>query len=320
MAKKLFERRPAPGTSAKVVLRARPLEGFFFRPSILEDRILRVPLTLTLNEARRLAVASQLLAGKRSPPTQRGIMETVRGLRHLQLDPTAAVAPSHLLVLWSRLGRYDPAELDALVRKGHLFEYCAFLYPTEEYPVHAWRMRHFGRWWQGEGIWPQRIRDFMEKNRGLRRQILTRLRREGSLLSRQFEGRAIVPWRSSGWYSGRNVSRMLEFLEWQGLIMVAGRREGQRLWDLTERVLPDWAPRQRLSEREFSRCVAEGMLRAAGVARARGDAWQWGPGTAPRPCARGIGTGRPGRTGRYPGRPPDPTGTLVRVVRCARPA
>ncbi|MGH2372246.1 MAG: DNA glycosylase AlkZ-like family protein [bacterium] len=279
-----------------------------------------MPLTLTLNEARRLAVASQLLAGKRSPPTQRGIMETVRGLRHLQLDPTAAVAPSHLLVLWSRLGRYDPAELDALVRKGHLFEYCAFLYPTEEYPVHAWRMRHFGRWWQGEGIWPQRIRDFMEKNRGLRRQILTRLRREGSLLSRQFEGRAIVPWRSSGWYSGRNVSRMLEFLEWQGLIMVAGRREGQRLWDLTERVLPDWAPRQRLSEREFSRCVAEGMLRAAGVARARGDAWQWGPGTAPRPCARGIGTGRPGRTGRYPGRPPDPTGTLVRVVRCARPA
>lgn len=227
-----------------------------------------MPLKLTLTEARRLAVTSQLLAGKRPPQTRRGILETVRALRRLQLDPTAAVAPSHLLVLWSRLGRYDPADLDALVRKGHLFEYRAFLYPTEEYPVQSWRMRHFGLWYrQGDGIWPRRIRDFMEKNRDLRRQILTRLRREGHLLSRQFEGRAIVPWRSSGWYSGRNVSRMLEFLEWQGLIMVAGRREGQRLWDLAERVLPERAPRERLSQRGFSRRVVEGMLEAAGVAR-----------------------------------------------------
>lgn len=77
-----------------------------------------MPLTLTLTEARRLAVTSQLLAGKRPPRARRGILETVRPLRRLQLDPTAAVAPGHLLVLWSRLGRYDPADLDALVRKG----------------------------------------------------------------------------------------------------------------------------------------------------------------------------------------------------------
>ncbi len=244
-----------------------------------------MPLTLTVAEARRLAVASQLLAGKGPPATRRGILETVRALRRLQIDPTAAVAPSHHLVLWSRLGRYDPADLDTLVRKGDLFEYSAHLYPTEEYPIHAWRMRDFGRWWRGEGIWPRRLQDFMEKNRALRRQILIRLRREGPLHSRQFEGRAIVPWRSSGWFGGRNVSRMLEFLEWEGLIMVAGRREGQRLWDLPERVLPGAAPRERLSEREFSRRVAEGMLRAAGVVRARGDAWRWGHG---RPRASAL--------------------------------
>lgn len=244
-----------------------------------------MPLTFTLTEARRLAVASQLLAGKRPLRTRRGILETIRTLRHLQIDPTAAVAPSHLLVLWSRLGPYDPADLDALVRTGYLFEYRAFLYPVEEYAVHARRMRDFGLWLRGEGIWPRRVRDFMEKNRNLRGQILTRLRREGPLLSRQFEGRAIVPWRSQGWYSGTHISRMLEFLEWQGLIMVAGRLDGQRLWDLTERVLPDRAPRERISKREFDLRVAERMLRAAGVVRARGNSWEWGRG---RPSASAL--------------------------------
>lgn len=66
---------------------------------------------------------------------------------------------------------------------------------------------------------------------------------------------------------------MLELLEAQGVIMVAGRRDGQRLWDLAERVLPPWTPPERLSEREFTRRVAEGMLRAAGVARVAPPCW-----------------------------------------------
>jgi hypothetical protein len=128
---------PAGGTSSKIVLRARALhsssnllsvecphrsywhlvssagtvhrlKSLRFRRSILRDRIGGVPLTLTLIETRRLAVASQLLAGKRPPRTRRGILETVRALRHLQLDPTAAVAPSHLLVLWSLEARSLP--------------------------------------------------------------------------------------------------------------------------------------------------------------------------------------------------------------------
>lgn len=229
--------------------------------------------TLTLTEARRLAVMRQRLAGEVSPPTRRGILETVRALRHLQLDPTAAVARSHLLVLWSRLGRYDPTDLDILQwKQRRLFEYRAFIYPIEDYPVQAWRMRHFG---QGEYAWVHRIRAFLEANRDLRRRILTRLRREGALLSRQFEGQAVTPWRprSYSWYRGKNVRLMLELLEAQGVIMVAGRRNGQRLWDLAERVLPPWTPREPLSEREFSRRVAEGMLRAAGVARVAPPWW-----------------------------------------------
>ena len=230
-------------------------------------------LTLTLTDARRLALMRQRLAGEPPPPTRQGILKTVRALRHLQLDPTAAVARSHLLVLWSRLGPYDPTHLDVLQwKQRRLFEYRAFIYPIEDYPVHAWRMRHFA---QGESVWVHRIRAFKEANQDFRRRILTRLRREGPLLSRQFEGQAVTPWRPRpySWYRGKNVRLLLELLEAEGVIMVAGRRDGQRLWDLPERVLPPGIPPEPLTEREFSRRVAEGMLHAAGVARIAPPWW-----------------------------------------------
>ncbi len=157
--------------------------------------------TLTLTEARRLAVMSQRLAAARPGPSARAILETVHALGHLQLDPTNAVARSHLLVLWSRLGPYDEAHLDTLLwKQRRLIEYRAFIYPMEDYSLHAWRMRRFE---QGDGTWPRRIRAFMEKNRALRQYVLTRLRREGPLPSRAFEDRSVMPWSLHGWVEHR---------------------------------------------------------------------------------------------------------------------
>jgi uncharacterized protein YcaQ len=66
---------------------------------------------LTPSTVRRLALMRQLLAGPRPSADGRGILQVVRDLGFLQLDPTNAVARSHLLVLWSRLGAFDPAHL-----------------------------------------------------------------------------------------------------------------------------------------------------------------------------------------------------------------
>ena len=88
------------------------------------------PHRLSLEEARRIAVTSQLLGAER--PT--GLLPLVERLTFLQLDPTAAIAPSADLVAWSRLGAaYDPQELrTALERDRTLFEHNALVRPMSD--------------------------------------------------------------------------------------------------------------------------------------------------------------------------------------------
>ncbi len=199
-------------------------------------------------------------------------MQVARALGCLQIDPISVVARSQFLVVWSRLGAFDPAQLDRLVfGERRLFEYwahCASLVLTEDYPIHSVMMRRYPL---GETDWAQHVRAWIGQNMALRRRILAELRRGGPRPSRYFEEMGIpsVHWVSNGWTSGRNISRMLDYLWMQGRIMVAGRAGLQKLWDLSERVLPEWTPRERLSEREATRRAVQKSLRALGVARPR---------------------------------------------------
>jgi uncharacterized protein YcaQ len=222
--------------------------------------------TLDPGLARRLILSRQRLAG--TPPTAPGpeaIMGVATDLGSLQLDPISVVARSHQLVLWSRLGRYDVADLDALLwRDRCLFEYwthAAAIVCTQDYPIHSLLMRRHPR--------HQQLQVWLAANQTLRRSILRQLRADGPLPTRAIEDRAEVAWKSSGWTGGRNVDRMLDLLWTQGRIMVAGRQGQQRVWDLAERVLPDWAPTRRPREREVVRLAAQRSLRALGVATAR---------------------------------------------------
>jgi uncharacterized protein YcaQ len=232
-------------------------------------------LTLTPTEARRLAVARQRLAGPAPGGGAAEMLALVRELGCLQLDPISVVARSHLLVLFSRLGRYDPATLDALMwRDRSLFEYwahCASIVPTSDYPLHRPMMERYGathsRYGATESSYNVRLREWVAANDALRRHILERLEREGPLPSKRFEGDQAEGWLSTGWTNGRNVSRMLDYLWIKGEIMVAGRAGGQKLWDLAARCLPADTPTAALPERELVRQAAQRSLRALGVAR-----------------------------------------------------
>jgi uncharacterized protein len=226
-------------------------------------------ITITPALARRLAITKQRLAGPRPAPGAEGLLEVARDLGCVQLDPISAVDRSHRLVWRARVGSFEAAHLDQVVwQERHMFEYwahCASLVLTEDFPLHHLMMREY----PGQGsAWSIRTREWMKQNDKLRRHILGEIRRNGPVPSRALEEDGLDPkeWVSTGWTSGRNVSRMLDFLQMQGKIMVAGRTGGQKLWDLSERVLPPWTPRDRLSEREIVRRAAERSLRALGVA------------------------------------------------------
>ena len=227
--------------------------------------------TLTPTLARRLAITRQRLAGPRPTPDAAGILALVRDLGCLQLDPTRAVERTHLLVLWSRLGSYDPAALDQLLWQDRsLFEFwahCASIVLTEDYPLYyTAQMRDYAA---ADTGWGRKIRTWMADNRALQDHILAELAVRGPLRSGDFEDRAVVPWPSSGWTNARNVGRMLDFLWAQGRITVAGRQGGQKLWDLTARCLPAHVLRTDLATTDMVRQAAQRSLRALGVATTR---------------------------------------------------
>ena len=218
---------------------------------------------VTAEEARRIAVRAQLLDG--SAP---GLLETVRRLGFLQIDPIATVAPPQHLVLWSRLGPFDVAELDRLLWvERRLFEWNAFIWPIETLPLIRARMRRSRR--ATRYSWERRSREFLERNASFRRYVLREIDRRGPLLARELEDRSAEGRREHRWYGSRHVAQMLEILHARGEVAVAGRRGGQRVWDLAER----WYPETEVVPwREAERLLAGQRFRALGVRLEKG---QW---------------------------------------------
>ena len=220
---------------------------------------------LTKAEARGIAVRAQLLDAPR--PTD--VLEVVQRLTLLQIDPTAAIAPSADLVLWSRLGSaYRPEDLKrALEEERTLFELDALIRPTGDLCLYL----------AGADERPsyERTRAWLRDNDGFRRDILKRLRKSGPLSSRELPDTAAVPWASSGWSHNRNVSTMLEILMNRGEVAISGRVRRERLWDLPERVYPAGVVVPTVEEAE--RAKDERRLGALGIARAKARAMPMEP-------------------------------------------
>ena len=209
---------------------------------------------------------AQLLDGSAS-----GVLDTVRKLGFLQIDPISTVAPPQLLVLWSRLGPFDAAELDRLLwEERQLFEWNAFIRPIEDYPLIRARMLRP----RGKQLYEQRQEEFLKTNARFKQFVLKELEDRGPLLSRDIEADLMVSRDPHEWWGSRKVALMLMILEAHGLVAVAGRSGKQRLWDLAERRYPDvdtipWPEAQRLLE--------EKRWQSLGVRMRRNGEWEAHP-------------------------------------------
>ncbi|MFL6861782.1 MAG: winged helix-turn-helix domain-containing protein [Allosphingosinicella sp.] len=224
--------------------------------------------TLSLAEARRIALAAQGLAGARpsGPVSPRRLLALADRLNLFQIDSVNVVARAHYLPAFARLGGYDRALLDraAWGRPRRLFEYwghAASLLPLDLHPLLRWRMAQAEQGGQGYGS----LRAYAGERRHEAEALLARIAAEGPLAASDFEKG------SGGWWEWSGAKRALEWLFWTGRITTATRRAGfERVYDLTERVLPAAtlaAPTP--APEEAKRALLLRSARALGIATAR---------------------------------------------------
>ncbi|HWI43002.1 MAG TPA: crosslink repair DNA glycosylase YcaQ family protein [Nocardioides sp.] len=182
---------------------------------------------LGLEQARRVAVRAQLLDARRPE----SLVSTVDQLTLLQIDPTAAVAPSVDLVCWSRLGEgYDHSDLTfALETERSLVEHSSFVRPMDDIGLVLAT---------SDDLVHHTAREWLEANASFRADVLAVLAERGPCVAGEVPDTCVVPWASSGWNNDKNVNRMLEMLTRTGDVAISGRAGKLRLWDLAERVYP----------------------------------------------------------------------------------
>jgi uncharacterized protein YcaQ len=152
-------------------------------------------------------------------------------------------------------------------QERQLFEYwahAASIVMTEDFPIY-WR--HMRDWAAGDKSWNKRAKKWLGENQELREFILTELDENGPLPSSAFNHKSITRWQSGGWTNGASSGLMLTYLLEQGHILVSHRKGLTKYWDLRERCLPEWTPRDDLSWEETVFRAAQKSLLALGVAR-----------------------------------------------------
>ncbi|MBU6957336.1 winged helix-turn-helix domain-containing protein [Pseudomonas sp. CVAP len=225
-------------------------------------------LSLSLKQARRLALAAQGFTGRQPPaaikPAQLNRLIECVGI--LQIDSVNALVRSHYLPLFSRLGNYSTDLLDQAAwsqgRRRTLFEYWgheASLLPLSMYPLMRWRMQRAS---QGEGIYQQLARFGREQQETIRR-VLASVQELGALGAGSLSTRQE---RAGPWWDWSAEKHALEWLFAAGEVTVAGRRGFERLYDLPERVIPESTLKQPLlGETEAQRGLLLHAAKALGV-------------------------------------------------------
>ncbi|EKP0276444.1 YcaQ family DNA glycosylase [Aeromonas bestiarum] len=223
---------------------------------------------LSLQDARHLQLAAQsLLAPRRSKATPADLLATIRRMALLQIDTISVVARSPYLVLFSRLGQYEPRWLEQLLADGDLFEYWAHeacFVPREDYRLLRHRMLDpAAMGWKFSAQWLKTHGDEIE-------QIVERIRLQGPVRAADFERKGQ---KGNGWWDWKPEKRHLEVLFTAGRLMVSERRNFQRVYDLAERVRPGWdderdLPSPELARRDMVRasCRALGLVKTGWVA------------------------------------------------------
>ncbi len=214
--------------------------------------------TYSLKTLRTLALHTQCLT---DPTANSSIYDTIHQILCVQIDTLQMVQRSQYLTLWSRLGQYDTAEFDALIygENRQLFEYwlhAASIIPLADYRYRIpFMKREITRGSQARFLREEFSAQIIEAT-------YQRIQDEGALRSADFKDDGH---KGSSWWGWKPSKRALEYLYDQGQLMIADRVNFQRIYNLTERVLPDWVDTTQPTDEEMYLHFLERSALALGV-------------------------------------------------------
>ncbi len=220
--------------------------------------------TFTISQVRLVQLAAQgLLLPPAQPAAKTDVLAAIRRMGVLQIDTISVVARSPYLVLFSRLGAYDSAWLEELLAEKAIFEnwaHAACFIPIEDFPLIRRTMleehhsSYFGNW--------------AERNKPTLDHVLDSVRQNGPMRSADFASEKSP----GGWWNWKIEKIALEYWLMRGDLMVARRDKFQRVYELRERILPDWDDARAPLAPEVQRAFVLKSVRAMGIARRQ---WVW---------------------------------------------
>lgn len=216
---------------------------------------------ITLKQARELFLQKQLLTKTKLSKGKAGTYSVINQLGYVQIDTISVIDRSHHIVLYTRYPDYKHNHLHELqANDNKIFEYwahAASFVPMKDYRYYLPRMKQkhvYGSW----------ISNWIKNNRKVLKIVRNRIEKEGALSTSDFEDE---PNRKRGpWWDWKPAKMALEILFWQGILMVKERRSFQRVYDLTERVLPKGLDTSKPTDTEEKQFFIKRALQAMGVA------------------------------------------------------
>jgi uncharacterized protein YcaQ len=215
--------------------------------------------SLSIQQAQKLVLHSQrVLTTNQSGRAIEATLSAIEHLGYIQIDTISVIQRAHHHTLWNRNPRYQESQLDLLLESKQVFEYwshAAAYLPFRDYRFslprkHALKSGKQSHW--------------HDRDDKMIQWVLKRITAEGPLLARDFE-QAV---QNIGGWKAKPAKRALEYLFMQGDLMVPRRDNFHKVYDLTERVLPEGTDTRPPSPEEYARFLITRYLRSNGLGQA----------------------------------------------------
>ncbi len=210
-------------------------------------------LETSSNAARKFILDVQ---GLRTENPSKSVLKVAKRIHSIQIDTMSVVSRSHNLTTYNRYRQYREGDVWKELKRGKLFEYWSHslcLIPIESYPFYATKMEHSRNTTNG---YYQR---FGEKMKDTVKEVYKHIKKNGVTSSSDFKGESL------GW-GGSLESRSMQYLHYTGQIMIAFRKNFQKFYDLTERVLPNDIDSTPMENSELAQFIVETTLGSLGLA------------------------------------------------------